>query len=245
MKKIKLFVLHGFLGNIRDFDFLDSFSDCEVIPIDWMSFTWSSLNELGREINRYVEKKTSTESHYNVLLGYSLGGRIALHALKNNPSLFRAAILLSTHPGLDSFEQRKTRLEADKQNAKTFRVLPWKELMKKWNSQPVFAGEENLFIRNENDYDRENLAKILTIGSLGVQEDFKSYLALWSLPLLWLVGEKDKQFREEADKLVLFHPQSKIRVVSGGGHRFPWAQKKESKEQISEFFKSVFLKDLF
>ena len=76
--------------------------------------------------------------HLRILLGYSLGGRLALHALTQQPQMWDAAIILSAHPGLSTDEERAGRLTHDQAWAAHFLHDSWPEVMAAWNEQAVF-----------------------------------------------------------------------------------------------------------
>lgn len=231
MKKVILWTLHGFLGTLRDFDFLRKLPSCEIRPVDWNSFSWDSLEALGNRTNDCIKSADSI----NILLGYSFGGRIALHALKNNLSLYQGAIFISTHPGLQDLDEKRARLEKDRLLAKIFLEHPWDPLMTMWNTQPIFSKEEMVFQRDEKDYSREKLANILIKGSLGTQNDFRTLLASWQIPILWLTGENDTRFCQVASSLTFSHPHSKMIIVPEGGHRFPWTRQESFLEHVRHF----------
>lgn len=67
-----------------------------------------SMPEFGRALNREAEAVTGRK----ILVGYSMGGRLALHALLEG-GLWDAAILISPHPGLESEEERAARRAGD------------------------------------------------------------------------------------------------------------------------------------
>lgn len=74
------------------------------------------------------------------LLGYSMGGRLALHALleKNHP--WSAAVIVSAHPGLREPAERRARRSADAVWARKAMLGAWTDFLKEWDSQPVLAG---------------------------------------------------------------------------------------------------------
>ena len=84
------------LGGVRRLD-LWRFLDC--CPM--------SLDECGRALAEEI-KRIDPEP---TLIGYSMGGRLALHAMLNQPGLWKSAVIISAHPGLknesDRVERRK------------------------------------------------------------------------------------------------------------------------------------------
>ena len=98
---MKIYALHGFLG----------------LPSDWAEFNGlegvslfdtrlpapsAGLTQWGKAFNAFAEPGS-------LLLGYSLGGRLALHALCDNPGRWQGAILISAHPGLRCSKEKETR----------------------------------------------------------------------------------------------------------------------------------------
>src|SRR5690606_6539540 len=115
-----------------------------------------SLTQGG--LAQWVNHRAAFYGGSRILVGYSLGGRIALHALRDSPDLWQAAVIISAHPGLVLEEDRVVRKKADQEWAKRFMHEDWDLLMKSWNSQPVFKNGSQPLLRHERDFDRKKLA---------------------------------------------------------------------------------------
>ncbi|MEI8124730.1 MAG: alpha/beta fold hydrolase [Parachlamydiaceae bacterium] len=220
-----IYAIHGFLGTSNDWNIL---SGLPYKAVD-ISFTtplgeWSNFSTLNLETNK---KK--------VLLGYSLGGRLALHALIRQPSLWDAAIFISTHPGLLSDLERKQRLEADNQWADRFEQEPWESLIEAWNKQEVFSKGSYRFERKESDYQRPLLASMLREWSLGKQENLRDPLSRVDVPVLWMAGENDLKYCALAEQVSLKHPLSRISLVANASHRLPWEQPQNFLRIVEQF----------
>lgn len=207
---MNIVALHGFLGSPKDFEHWD------VMPV-----------KLEPKVNFAKEFNAWAKEHFappRVIMGYSLGGRLALHVLLDEPSLWSKGILISTHPGLTG--EREKRLKHDQAWAKRFLHDPWEDLMRDWEAQEVFKNETYRFIRKEADYKREDLAKWLTHFSLGLQEDLLPKISELNLPLLWVTGEHDHVYRGLAKKACKNHLFSREFVIPGSYHRgfFSFAQ---------------------
>lgn len=211
-----IWALSGFLGLPCDWEVLKS---NDLVGIDLMQFSLESYKSWADEFNQFIEKQ---QSHFNVLMGYSLGGRLALHALIERPSLWNAAIIISTHPGLNSDLEKKQRLADDEKWADLFSETKWDDLMKMWNSREVFQSDTFSFQRNEKDYSREQLVKILANLSLGNQAFLKDSISQLSTPMLWMTGEEDQKFSRLGEQLQFSHPSSKRMTIPNVGHRVPW-----------------------
>src|SRR5262245_2595776 len=105
---ILLYALHGFLGSHEDWSFLSP-SHQHLIPIDLILSPFMPVEQDLNHVSHMFNAHISQSHPQNILLGYSLGARIAMHALIQAPHLWRAAILVSGHPGLDSEKEREAK----------------------------------------------------------------------------------------------------------------------------------------
>lgn len=213
-----VYALHGFLGLPTDWkSTLPGVNPVDVVQVGHPTET--GLWEWAECFNDLAAKG----SHRRVLIGYSLGGRLALHALLHNPALWSAAILISAHPGLKSAEECSDRVQKDRSWAERFEKESWGSLMQAWNAQELFAGHK--FEREESHFSRHVLAETLRCWSLGKQENLINRLQGLELPILWIAGENDVRYSALAHSLSLNHPQSQIWVAPDVGHRVPWTSK--------------------
>lgn len=211
---MSVFALHGFLGHPTDWDHLPF----EHHAIDlFQQPIANSLEEWAHTFNTQVAQLPGPHT----LIGYSLGGRLALHALIDRPELWKEATLISTHPGLKTDEERQDRLQHDTQWANRFLTEPWDSLMDAWNAQPVFALDTPPS-RLESTYNRETLAKVLTNYSIGTQKNLRTAIGGLPLSIQWMVGAKDFKFTQLASELTFAHPDSTLQVIEGAGHRVQW-----------------------
>jgi 2-succinyl-6-hydroxy-2,4-cyclohexadiene-1-carboxylate synthase len=204
--------LPGFLGHPRDWDFLPAdglevdsrsyFDGPEVPPIE--QFADSLAAELGPD---------------DMLLGYSMGGRLALEALARGARVARA-LIVSAGLGVEGEEAREGRRAADEAWAHRFEHEPWDEVLAAWNGQPLFGG--HAMIRNEREYDRHALAAVLRRWSPAVQQPLAARLAAIDTPIVWLAGERDPKYVAEGRRAVSLLPNAELRIIPGAGHRLPW-----------------------
>ncbi|HEX9982517.1 MAG TPA: alpha/beta fold hydrolase [Thermoanaerobaculia bacterium] len=193
-----IWCLHGFLGLPRDWDFLP--------------FPHRAVNLFDDGLAELEEAKED-----DVLLGYSMGGRLALRELLTRR--FRKAIIVSS--GLNLEEKREQRQADDDAWARRFESdEPWWSLMKDWNTQPVFAGHEQP--RNEQDFDRKQLAAALREWSSGRLEPLAPRLKEIDVPVLWIAGERDVKYVIEGSRAVSLLPRGELWVCPRAGHRVPW-----------------------
>lgn len=244
---MNLYAVHGFLGSSKDWQTV-SFHSINSLksfhPIDLFNDINSvkSFDQWAKNFNELIEKehiKLKAESK-PVVLGYSLGGRLLLHALEQNYNLYAAAIFISTNLGLTCEKEKKERLANDLKWKNRFLSESWDTLMKEWNNQPVFKGfEKDLFIRREEVNSRKNLADALDIWSIARQKHFKSLLESWSIPILWIIGSEDEKYFNEALKIKFLHQKSKIWIAEECGHRVPWQNQKAFIKTIKNFLDNL------
>ena len=168
-------------------------------------------------------------------MGYSLGGRLALHSLIDAPHLWKGAIIISAHPGLLHKEERLLRYQRDLAWGECFENEEWSSLQTAWNGQEVFGEDQFFFERREIDYQRSKLSEALVNGSLGLQEELSSSIAALPFPILWITGERDIRFCEAAKRLTFAHSHSMWRIVPGAGHRVPWSCPEQFIAIVEEF----------
>ena len=107
----KLTFLHGFLGAPEDWEGVISY--LPSIPCCALSYPFNIPPD-------------------GILVGYSLGGRIA-------SSYPHPKILISSHPGLATEEEKKTRRAWENKWLALLKHLPFSQFLEAWYNQPFFA----------------------------------------------------------------------------------------------------------
>lgn len=221
---IILWCLHGFLGSGKDWEPLAPFlsprrdlvlhsPDLLASPAEIRRFQY-----WARKFNREAASLEGTP----ILLGYSMGGRLALHALLQPSSPWKGAVIVSAHPGLRFPEERRARLVRDEKWARRFEKDPWEDLLSDWNAQPVFRGKDIIPPRAEEDFSRKALAKALRTWSLGKQEPLMERFGEIQVPVLWIAGEEDAKYAEIGRRAARLLPRGIFEALPGAGHRAPW-----------------------
>ncbi|NNE93675.1 MAG: alpha/beta fold hydrolase [Verrucomicrobiales bacterium] len=206
-----IYALHGNLGAPSDWDRIGL--DELVARNLWAE---SDRNFRTWAIDFCTEIPAGSE---NVLVGYSMGGRLTLHALIAAPDLWKRAVIVSAHPGLECPEDRLARRSSDQVWAKHARELPWEEFLQKWNAQGVLAGQEPSAAQRELESRRESVARAFENWSLGAQEDLRERLARISTPVTWVTGERDAKFSALAAEMAALMPNGEHVVLPDCGHR--------------------------
>jgi 2-succinyl-6-hydroxy-2,4-cyclohexadiene-1-carboxylate synthase len=226
-----IWTLHGAVGRSADWlEFAASMryetagvgsECCEVRRLDLWRFLDCCpmpLSEVGAVLAGQIRRIDPDP----VLVGYSMGGRLALHALLAEPKMWKAAVIVSAHPGLaDEIERAERRLKDAEWSAMALKGA-WSEFLEKWESQGVLEGAGDMPDRRVLKDRRASVARSFIDWSLGAQEDLSQQLDRIECPVLWVTGERDVKFTELAKAAVSRIPHADHHVVSESGHRVPW-----------------------
>lgn len=187
----------------------------------------------------HLNAMASRDAHRpRILLGYSLGARLALHALTQQPQLWDAAILISGHPGLSTADERAARLVQDQAWAVRFLREPWPAVMAAWNAQPVLAGETvPATDQRLVEMWRHEIARACDAWSLARQMDLRTRFAAVACPVLWLTGEDDEKFTALAAESCALMPHARHAVIPEAGHRVHLDQPQAAGHAIAAFLR--------
>ncbi len=136
----------------------------------------------------------------DVLVGYSLGGRIALKIASNNKFNLKKLILLSSHPGLDESELSDRRIWEEEvllrlnSNSLT-------DFFNFWNSLPLFS--ETFDYRPLDKTLFKKSIQLFENNRLSNQPNFTDEMKRFRDKILYVFGYKDKKYTEIAWKLAL------------------------------------------
>jgi 2-succinyl-6-hydroxy-2,4-cyclohexadiene-1-carboxylate synthase len=204
------------------------FLDCCPLP----------LADFGKALNADAGGEVS-RGNGRALLGYSLGGRLALHALLETPHVWQAAVIVSTHPGLESAADRASRRATDAEWASQALAGNWQQFLTAWHAQSVLGAtplrepqaSSSLIMR------RREIARSFVDWSLGAQEPLWHRLAEISIPVLWIAGENDEKFLALAHRAVSLLPAARLVIAPSCGHRVPWEAADWFADQVAGFLK--------
>jgi len=171
--------LHGFLGSPLDWDPLLSYLPnipCITPELPGHGTTPFTPN---------LKLPNLPKMH---LVGYSMGGRIAMHYASIHPEKIASLTILSAHFGIQDPKEKKERLERDALLAKKM-LLSFDDFLESWYDQPIFAGFKP-DMRHRREHNPKEVAKAFLHYSLGKQPLFDQTKAVF------VVGEKDIKYRK-------------------------------------------------
>jgi 2-succinyl-6-hydroxy-2,4-cyclohexadiene-1-carboxylate synthase len=169
-----------------------------------------------------------------ILVGYSMGGRIALHVALAMPARVERLILIGASPGIAARGEREARRRDDERLAQELGAMPIEDFAARWAQTPILAGSPSQVLANVHaDRLRSTpggLARALRGLGTGALPSLWDRLGELLMPVTLVVGERDEKFLALAREMAGTIPDAEVVVVSGAGH----AVHLEAPEQVAE-----------
>ncbi|NUN66169.1 2-succinyl-6-hydroxy-2,4-cyclohexadiene-1-carboxylate synthase [Pseudanabaena biceps] len=246
--------LHGFMGDRNEFK--------NAIAQLSTHFYCISLDLLGHGQTIAIAQSEDLDANYTIqgtanliinfleilqikrcfLVGYSMGGRLALYLILFFPQYFHKVVLESASAGLDNAKDRSDRLLKDQQLATELETVDLELFLENWYQQPVFANlrshpnfPEMIIQRLKNS--PLKLAKSLRNLSLGMQPSLWNQLSTNATPLLLIVGELDAKFVQINQQMQQLNKFIELEIIPKSGHNVHFEQPEMFAKAVTRFFK--------
>jgi 2-succinyl-6-hydroxy-2,4-cyclohexadiene-1-carboxylate synthase len=158
------------------------------------------------------------------LMGYSMGARVALSVAAQHPEWLRRLVLIGAHPGLKGSEKQQ-RSTIDTQRAADLEALGLDRFMDLWEKQPVLNYQARLtpalraqMKKNRRSHTVAGLGASLREMGTGAMPALWESLPQLKVPVLWVTGAQDSQFKALAERAHGKTPRSTLLSISGAGH---------------------------
>lgn len=154
-------------------------------------------------------------------VGYSMGGRLCLHAALSHPELVERLVLIGATAGIEDPGERAARRAHDEALAQRLEVEGLPAFVDWWLTQPLFAtlpaaasGREE---RLANSVD--GLASSLRLAGTGSQDPLWDRLGSIEMPVLVIAGALDRRYAAVGERLVAtIGTNAELALVPGAGH---------------------------
>ena len=225
---MRIYYLHG---NLQSFDvwapIIDQLSklrpELSHSPVNLYQRRYNGFDDWTEDFCHRVESEANGEN--SLLLGYSLGGRLALHACLARPELWKGAVIVSADPASNTSEVRDLQLQKDLNWANRFQTQSIDRIISEWDALPVFCGIANSAPRRLKSIEPDSLGHLFDVFSKGRQRDLLLEIEkVRKLPILSVSGELDHRYYEISQRITRFSEFFQHAVVPSAGHRVPWEQ---------------------
>jgi 2-succinyl-6-hydroxy-2,4-cyclohexadiene-1-carboxylate synthase len=153
-------------------------------------------------------------------IGYSMGGRVALHLALAHPRCVEGLVLVSATAGIDDPDERRARVESDEALAHRAEQIGAGDFVTEWLARPMFAGVPPV----PRSDDVATMAAHLRLAGVGVQEPLWDRLGELTMPVLVVAGERDAKFVALGERLASGITGAVLEIVPGAGHAVPFEQ---------------------
>jgi 2-succinyl-6-hydroxy-2,4-cyclohexadiene-1-carboxylate synthase len=137
------------------------------------------------------------------VIGYSLGGRTALHLALARPDLVGQLVVIGATGGIDDADEREARQTSDNALADRIIEIGVARFVDEWLAQPIFSslppGQTHREQRLTNT--AEGLSSSLRNCGTGTQTPLWNTLPALEMPVLVLAGADDSKFCELGERL--------------------------------------------
>ena len=153
-------------------------------------------------------------------IGYSLGARVVLHALINQPNAVQRAVVISGTAGLVTPAERDERVAADELLAQRIEAIGVEAFVDEWLALPLFADVPLAANQRRERLTNtaQGLATSLRRCGQGTQTPLWNDLAQNTTPLLAIAGSLDAKYVAHARRLATTAPHATLRIIPDAGH---------------------------
>lgn len=226
-----MILLHGFLG----------------APGDWELSVAPGLDEIGAQcltpwlpghgvdpsepaygavtMDEFFEHLDELPLDDGTLVGYSMGGRLALHYALARPQRVHRLVLEAASPGLETEGERARRVADDEGLAQAIEREGIEAFVERWESLPLFASQRELapHLRDRvrgirRGHRASGIAGALRVLGTGALPSLWDRLREWDRPTLIVVGSLDAKFLAVGRRMAARLADCTLVEVEGAGH---------------------------
>ena len=226
-----ILLLHGFGGDVSAWRNLRSMLEPShrVIALDILGHGKSAkpvgascyrMERVAADIIALLDRLADGKIH---LLGYSMGGRLALYLAYRYADRFHSLILESASPGLRGQQARAERVGRDHQLADQIEAKGIEWFVDFWENLPLWDSQDALVKASQRRQRLNNhplgLANSLRGMGGGAQPSLWEELPRLNLPTQLIVGEFDHKFLRINRQMTAAMPRAAMKIIPHAGHR--------------------------
>ncbi|MBB1074211.1 alpha/beta fold hydrolase [Rhodoferax sp. 4810] len=220
---IQYALLHGFTGLGRDWELCwPNETDAFALDLPGHGTAVDPVGHFNDAINKLLIALPASVTH---LIGYSLGGRLALALMAMAPQRFNHLTIIAAHPGLETTIACNERRHADQQWIDCLRYQGIQAFVTAWEQQPLFASQLHLpaAVLTQQRQQRlqqraEGLAQCLDCFGLANMPNTWPQLTQFTGQLHWITGANDAKFSTIAARIKQLRPATHWHCFNHCGH---------------------------
>lgn len=234
-----LVFIHGFMGHPSDWDPIRAaLPEYETHAVEiGVTKTWHSA----------LETLAASLPEQSIVVGYSMGARLALGLVLEMPQKVAGLIFISGNPGLESENDREQRWITDQQIAARLEFESLEPFLQTWYQADVFetVPEEvrNAEIERKMACSSEAWPEILLANSVAKQPNYWAQLSKIAVPTLVVAGELDEKYKRIAARFAEQCSSNGLetRIVKECGHIVHREQPETLLQILREFVDQKFV----
>lgn len=230
-------LLHGFSGDVHTWTWIQNAlaKTYQVVALDILGHgktdspkdhTRYQMEEVIQDLREIFQKLNLTDVY---LLGYSMGGRLALAFSLAYPEKVKHLILESSSPGLKTDAKRRERKAHDEWLARNILENGMAWFVAYWRDVPIFSStslnDKEKEARLERFYTQQKKASPIGLANslfgmgTGMQESYWNQLAQISFQTTLICGTNDEKFCTINKDMQKHIPNAEIFFIDDAGHR--------------------------
>ncbi|KFN03394.1 2-succinyl-6-hydroxy-2,4-cyclohexadiene-1-carboxylate synthase [Bacillus clarus] len=249
-----LLLLHGFTGSKETWrSFIPSWSaQFQVIVVDLVGHgktespedvTHYDIRNAALQMKELLDYLHIEKAH---ILGYSMGGRLAITMACLYPEYVHSLLLENCTAGLENEAIRKERREKDERLADKIEREGIESFVSMWENIPLFETQKSLAKNVQEAVRKERLANnpkglansLRGMGT-GAQPSWWKKLEKFHMPVLLMNGERDEKFFRILKNIEKCIPHAKFVKIDGAGHAIHVEQPEKFDTIVKGFLKTM------
>lgn len=228
-----LLLLHGFAGRAQDWSVLvehlqsDFFVIVPDLPGHGQSLAVDDPFDMSLEAiaDALVHLLSALKVAKCSILGYSMGGRVALTLAVRHPHVVNTLVLESTTAGIIDDDARQKRRAQDLLLAKTIEQHGIEWFVNYWESLDLFKSQKDLPLTVQQSIRASRLAQLphglsqsLRASGAGIYRPLWGFLKDIRIPSLIVVGQHDIKYSQIGKQLAAALPTAHLQTIPAAAH---------------------------
>lgn len=218
--------LHGFTGNQDDWaNIRERFNNqyhTHAVDIIGHGQQASSQDLANYDMAQVAQKIKAQSPQKFHLVGYSMGGRLALYIALRYPEIIKSLTLISASPGLKTEAEREARRQADNILADKIEVNGIEWFADYWGNLSLWDSQSPELKAHLRQKRLQNnplgLANSLRGMGTGAMPSLWDKLPDLAMPVQLIVGELDTKFMAINQEMAELIPDVRLTIIENAGH---------------------------